>query len=199
VETQSLLPLTPGGNMSIQTIRFRRRTFYVEAVQVTAENMEEVAAWCNGKILSTFVKSRKESVSYIKVHVMNPTSDRQTKAFVGDWVLPYGQTFKIYTERSMDQTFEKAEVDILKEEMSSVMNSILDGDSKRQKLVDAIENESHANELIQEYMQGVVDNLVREKLIGAIDKTKTVQKITDIFMGTEDRSEIMPARRKDLV
>lgn len=86
----------------LKTHKFARKTFYVDGVRVTPENMEEVAKWCGGEILTD-----PQDGQYIKVRVHRPLTDRQTKAFVGDWVLYAGTGFKVYTAKAFDKSFEK--------------------------------------------------------------------------------------------
>lgn len=87
--------------MSISTDTFARKPFHVEAVQVTPENMADVAEWCEGTI-----HSGKDGARYIKVNVLRPLNARQTKAFVGDWVLAKNNAFKVYTESAFEKTFD---------------------------------------------------------------------------------------------
>lgn len=88
----------------MKTHKFARRPFYVDAVRVTQANMEEVAEWCNGKIQT----QGEDEAPYISIKVYRPLNDRQTQAFVGDWVLLYGSTgFKVYTPKAFDKSFEK--------------------------------------------------------------------------------------------
>ena len=88
--------------MNIQ--QFVRLPFYVDAVQVTQDNMAEVAEWCSGRIQQADLRSGP--VDYIKVAVPHTVSERQTMAFVGDWVLKAGKTFKVYTQKAFDGSFE---------------------------------------------------------------------------------------------
>lgn len=83
----------------IETTRYVRKPFEVEAVEVTAENMAEVAAWCHGEILS------ETNGNFIKVRVARVLNERQTKAYVGDWVLYAGTGFKVYTAKAFKKTF----------------------------------------------------------------------------------------------
>jgi hypothetical protein len=39
--------------MPIITAPFERYTFRVEAVRVTTSNLEEIAEWCGGRVVST--------------------------------------------------------------------------------------------------------------------------------------------------
>jgi len=91
-------------NDQVETTRFARRAFYVEAVQVTLDNMSAVTEWCGGVVES--MDSRNGLTNYVKVPVSNPASDRQTRAFLGDWVLKAGTTFKVYTAKAFESSFE---------------------------------------------------------------------------------------------
>jgi len=84
----------------IQTEKFVRKPFYVEAIKVTEENMTEVATWCNGEVLTD-----AKDVRYIHVRVHRPLNPRQTQAYVGDLVLYAGTGYKVYTQRSFDKSF----------------------------------------------------------------------------------------------
>ena len=79
---------------------FRRKTFFVTAVQVTKENMSDVAEWCNGTL------TQKGDNSFIKVNVKRALSRRQTEAHVDDWVLSNGVGFKVYTPTAFANNFE---------------------------------------------------------------------------------------------
>lgn len=97
----------------VQTEAFTRKPFPVDAVQVTEENLNAVAAWCDGEIrYSTKTLAAGEGVTekvkipYVKVDVHHPLNERQTKAYVGDWVLKSDSGFKVYTERAFEKSFE---------------------------------------------------------------------------------------------
>lgn len=89
----------------MKTETFVRKSFPIQAVRVTEENMVEVAAWCGGAIKSE--TQGKRTVRYVEVPVHRPMSERQKKAFVGDWVSFIGRSFKSYTQRAFDDCFEK--------------------------------------------------------------------------------------------
>lgn len=92
--------------MTININTFVRKPFYVQAVEVTAANMAEVAEWCGGEILSE--KQGRRSVLYIKVPVVRPMSEKQTKAFAKDLVLKTNTGFKVYTPTSFEACFDPA-------------------------------------------------------------------------------------------
>lgn len=100
--------------------RYVRDPFYVDAVQVTSKNMEALAKWCNGDIrtsakgdpdLQTQMDPTPKTTvpeRYIKVRVQRPGNDRQTMAFVGDWILYAGTGYKVYTDRAFHKSFSKS-------------------------------------------------------------------------------------------
>lgn len=90
----------------IDTKKFVRRTFYVDAVQVTLDNLEDVAKWCSGEVR---VAKKPESTldeKYVKVWVYRPLNERQTMAFVEDWVLYAGTGFKVYSPKAFEKNFK---------------------------------------------------------------------------------------------
>lgn len=90
----------------VETQKFQRKSFAVEAVQVTPENMKDVAEWCAGKVMSDGEKEGHLSREHIKVRVAYPINDRQTQAYLGDWVLKSGKSFKVYTNAAFEKSFE---------------------------------------------------------------------------------------------
>lgn len=91
--------------MSIKTQKFARKSFPVDAVQVTPENMEDVAKWCAGTIMHDGDKEGHLSRDYISVRVAYPINPRQTQAYLGDWVLKSGKSFKVYTNSAFEKSF----------------------------------------------------------------------------------------------
>ena len=103
---------------SIKPEKYSRKAFEVEAVEVTPQNIHEVAQWCGGEVKQSDTSKdggREGFQEYIKVQVKRPLSDRQTRAYYGDWVLlakagagdagPAG--FKVYTPKAFTSSFEK--------------------------------------------------------------------------------------------
>src|SRR3954463_15302829 len=89
----------------IETTQYLRKPLYVSAVRVTDENFEEMASWCQGDILQDDTNGN-ENRPYIRVRVHNPKSPRQTKAFVGDWLLYTERGYKVYTNRAFHASFD---------------------------------------------------------------------------------------------
>lgn len=100
--------------MAIHPEKYIRTPFEVEAVEVTLDNMLEVARWCNGSI-ETDTEGALRGHQFIKVRVKKPLNERQTRAYQGDWVLlaktsnrdtgPAG--FKVYTPKAFATSFQK--------------------------------------------------------------------------------------------
>lgn len=101
--------------MTVKTEAYTRKPFPVDAVQVSDSNLRQVARWCKGvvqttaKTVSEGEERTKEKVRFIKVEVHNPSNERHTKAFVGDWVLKSDTGFKVYTKSAFEKAFELAD------------------------------------------------------------------------------------------
>lgn len=93
----------------VKTAKFVRKPFEVEAIQVTAENIEEVAVWCNGSVERLGEEGKDDRYIHVRVHY--PISPRQTKAFIGDWVLYSKNGFKCYNPKAFSNNFVQADQD----------------------------------------------------------------------------------------
>lgn len=93
----------------LKLIKVERLPVYADSVQVTAENMQEIAEWCNGEIRTTSERGSEER--YIKVWVQRPLNERQTRAFVGDWVLYASTGFKVYIDAAYKANFKPSKGD----------------------------------------------------------------------------------------
>lgn len=88
----------------MDTEEYLRKPLKVAAVRVTADNIHDVANWCSGKI----TENAGDDI-HIEVEVARTLSDRQKKAYVGDWVLLAGTGYKVYTNRAFHNSFDKVE------------------------------------------------------------------------------------------
>lgn len=101
--------------MTLKIEKYTRKPFPVEAVQVTEDNLSEVAQWCGGDIHTSTktlrddqgVETGKIKLQFVKVDVHRPLNDRHTKAFVGDWVLKSESGFKVYALKAFENSFQK--------------------------------------------------------------------------------------------
>lgn len=111
--------------------KYERLPFTIEAIEVTPENIKAVAKWCGGQIRTT---GRRGIQKYIKVDVLRALNDRQTMAYIGDYVLKAGSGFKVYTPRAFKESFRKQV-----EHMMEVTERMVE----REKAEDAAEDEQH--------------------------------------------------------
>jgi len=84
----------------LDIVTYLRKPFEVQAVQVTENNLYDIAKWCEGEIMS------EDGKKFIKVRVDRVVNERQKQAFPGDWVLWAGKTFKVYTDRAFKGSFD---------------------------------------------------------------------------------------------
>jgi hypothetical protein len=95
--------------MGIATEKYIRKPLYVDAIRVTPENFDEVVAWCQGEAQVEEIPSSGTTKKYIKIRVHNPKNPRQTKAFIGDWVLYTERGYKVYTTKAFRAAFDKVD------------------------------------------------------------------------------------------
>jgi hypothetical protein len=92
--------------MGVNTQKYIRKPLYVDAVRVTAQNFDEIVAWCQGEVLTEEVEGTGTTKKFIKVRVHNPKNPRQTKAFIGDWLLYTERGYKVYTNKAFRGAFD---------------------------------------------------------------------------------------------
>jgi len=92
--------------MSVSTTRYVRKPLYVDAVRITRSNFEKVTQWCHGEIQETDVGKK-----FIFIDAHNPINPRQTKGFIGDWVLRTNRGYKIYTNKAFSESFDEIKPD----------------------------------------------------------------------------------------
>lgn len=90
--------------MTLEVKKFVQNPLYANAVLVTEENMAELSQWCEGAILSSH-----EGIPFIKVTVIRSKHERQSQAFVGDWVLRTQFGYKVYTPKAFERSFTEIE------------------------------------------------------------------------------------------
>lgn len=94
--------------MTIVTQKCIRKPLYVDAVRITGDNFDEIVVWCQGEVQQDEVPGKGTGKKYIKVRVHNPKNPRQTKAFVGDWLLYTERGYKVYTNKAFNASFDEA-------------------------------------------------------------------------------------------
>lgn len=84
----------------MKTQLFVRRPLEVEAIQVSKENIYDVAKWCHGR-----VRRDRNDVKYVKVRVLNSHADMLDEADIGCWILKSERGFKVYTDQAFENSF----------------------------------------------------------------------------------------------
>lgn len=93
--------------------RFMLKRFYVEAFQVTPQNMKDLARWCGGDIHETPERDNQNRLTGNMLRFIatnkNP-NDRQARAFAGDWIvqkMPRNR-FKVFSHAQFIRNYEPA-------------------------------------------------------------------------------------------
>lgn len=88
----------------MKATRFMRQPFFVIGVEVTNDNMDAVANWCEGHVIKNGDKPL-----FVRVPVNRPTNKKQTEAYPGTWVMLSEQrgekSFKVYTHEWLMKNF----------------------------------------------------------------------------------------------
>lgn len=86
---------------------YDRRPFEVEAVRVTQDNLDEVAAWCAGHHM---IEARgSDAVHFVHVPVIRAMNENQSKAYIGHWVLKSDRGYRVFTDKAFQKIFSKRE------------------------------------------------------------------------------------------
>lgn len=104
--------------METQTVtpaKYVRKPLYVDALQVTEANFADAARFCFGTVCNIDESTVDPAAAvqptkqYIHVRVHNPKNPRQTKAFVGDWILYTERGYKVYTTKAFQANFDRVD------------------------------------------------------------------------------------------
>ena len=97
--------------MPITTTKYVRKPLFVDAVRITGTNFDEIASWCQGEVQTEENLDKGETKKYIRVRVHNPKNPRQTKAYIGDWLLYTERGYKVYSSKAFHASFEEVRSD----------------------------------------------------------------------------------------
>ncbi len=89
-----------------------RKPLVAEAVQVTEENIHEVAAWAKAEVVLESRHGRPTGREYIRVDVKMALNERQKKAYVNDWVVRIGTSYKVYKPESFTSSFDRKDAEL---------------------------------------------------------------------------------------
>lgn len=84
---------------------FIRKPFQVQAVQITSENMEEVAIMIGGRI------KVDESTDIPFIQLNRQIIPNVGKAYIGWWVTQLGENFRCYATKVFHEQFDEVTTD----------------------------------------------------------------------------------------
>lgn len=85
-----------------------RKPFPVKVVQVTLQNIEEVAAWCGGTIEQrpTKMMGTTTDLPVILISGQGESRNKVFEAALGCWIVELNQSFRSYKPLQFDATFD---------------------------------------------------------------------------------------------
>lgn len=90
----------------METKQYTRKPFPVSAVQVTLQNIEEVAQWCNGTIEYRPTKMMG-TITDLPVIRLKGLGDKDFEAALGFWVVELKGSFRSYKPAAFEGTFDE--------------------------------------------------------------------------------------------
>lgn len=198
---------------AIDTQKFVKKPIYVDAVLITTDNFYEIAKWCQGEIEHEAVRPGTpvpDEKKYIKVRVHNPKNVRQTRAFIGDWLLYTERGYKVYTNKAFRASFEKVDGEV--ESVSSDTETkapLFYIDPSTGFLTDVAPHEGARALRFDELMEIVLREIHSERHAERIEAAKTdkpdpinnpiVTTTEEFDHATPDQNEQMPAEPAGVV
>lgn len=94
----------------METQKFARRQFALEAVQVTPTNMNEVARWCGGKVAPADYKMmggvHKMPEGCVLLPKQGLKANKTYKVLIGHWITKHNGQFRTWTLEAFEASFE---------------------------------------------------------------------------------------------
>lgn len=92
---------------------YARKTFPVNAVQVTLENVREVAEWCKGTVemVPTRILGTVTDLPVVKMKGQGDNRGRDFTASLGSWIVELKGSFRVYKPVQFDESFEEIKKD----------------------------------------------------------------------------------------
>lgn len=91
--------------MTVVALKFVRKSFPVDAVRVSHKNIHELAGILGATVAKTLDDHQRLYICLDKIKTSNA---RQTKAYIGDWVVVAENGIKVYRDKSFRRVFEQA-------------------------------------------------------------------------------------------
>jgi hypothetical protein len=98
----------------METTKYDRKPFTVNAVELTLDNVGEVAAWCKGtveqvtaKVLGTTMK-----LPVVKIQGQGAAKSKTFVANLGHFIAEYNGSFRVYKPAVFREMFQKSRVPV---------------------------------------------------------------------------------------
>jgi hypothetical protein len=90
---------------------YLRKPFTVSAVEVTLDNIQAVAQWCNGTVemVPTRLLGTKTDLPAIKIKGNGDFRDKTFTASLGCFIAEMNGSFRVYTPQNMGNMFDLVE------------------------------------------------------------------------------------------
>lgn len=117
------------GTMEIK--QYTRKPFPVSAVQVTLQNIQEVAEWCKGTIeyRPTRMMGTTTDLPIIRLKGQGDNRGKEFEAALGCWVVELKGSFRSYKPAQFDASFD--EIVIVKDHLPDEACSVCDDTNKQ--------------------------------------------------------------------
>lgn len=93
----------------MELVEFSRKPFVVNAVQVTLENVADVAEWCKGTVGQSSYKmvGTETQLPCVKIPGQGNYKGQEFTALLGYWIVERKGSFRVYKPAQFESTFEQ--------------------------------------------------------------------------------------------
>jgi hypothetical protein len=103
--------------------KFNRKPFAVNAVEVTLENVHEVAAWCGGTVEMQSTRMMGTQAKLPVIKMSGPSNAKDTVATLGCFIAELKGNFRVYKNALFFQVFDKVPVNAEEYDPESTINT----------------------------------------------------------------------------
>ena len=109
--------------------QYTRKPFPVAAVQVTLQNIDEIAEWCKGTIeqVSTKMLGTMTFLPAVKIQGQGENRGKEFTATLGCWVVEHKGSYRVYKPAQFEATFDELAAE---EDSAKYINGVVDGVSQ---------------------------------------------------------------------
>lgn len=97
--------------MEFEPVEYVRKSFSVRAHEVTFQNVDKIAKWCNGTVgseLTRVLGGAEVELPIVKFPGQGADKGKELVAKLGNYVVQFKNRFQVYKEPQFFATFEQA-------------------------------------------------------------------------------------------